>query len=90
MDHNHVLTIDGKDITRLPYKENGIQIFMVSSLFMKVHLFIREKRGRIFCRLCKIVLLDGLKKKILTTTLVQSVLHFQNEYEEYPIWEFAA
>lgn len=36
MDHNHVLTIDGNDITRLPYKQNGIQIFMVSSLFMKV------------------------------------------------------
>lgn len=42
MDHNHVLTIDGNDITRLPYKQNGIQIFMVSSLFMKVKSLLQK------------------------------------------------
>ncbi|XP_048245056.1 mucin-19-like isoform X7 [Haliotis rufescens] len=38
LDHNHQLFVNGKEITKLPYKAQGIKIFMVSSLFMQAEL----------------------------------------------------
>ncbi|WAR09836.1 SSPO-like protein [Mya arenaria] len=38
MDHNHQLFVDGVEITKTPYENNGIKVFMVSSLFMKAEL----------------------------------------------------
>ena len=38
MDHNHQLFVDGEEITSTPYENNGIKIYMVSSLFMKAEL----------------------------------------------------
>lgn len=37
LDHNHQLFIDNVEIHKLPYQGNGIKIYMVSSLFMKVN-----------------------------------------------------
>lgn len=39
LDHNHQLFVDGTEIHKLPYQGNGIKIYMVSSLFMKVNLY---------------------------------------------------
>ncbi|XP_053374174.1 von Willebrand factor-like [Mercenaria mercenaria] len=38
MDHNHQLFVDGSEITALPFTNDGIKIYMVSSLFMKAEL----------------------------------------------------
>ncbi|XP_052248669.1 mucin-5AC-like isoform X9 [Dreissena polymorpha] len=38
MDHNHQLFVDGVEITSLPFQNEAIKIFMVSSLFMKAEL----------------------------------------------------
>lgn len=38
MDHNHQLFVDGEEVTSTPYENNGIKIYMVSSLFMKAEL----------------------------------------------------
>ncbi|KAL4222951.1 Mucin-5B [Mactra antiquata] len=38
MDHNHELFIDGVEVTSTPYENDGIKLYMVSSLFMKAEL----------------------------------------------------
>jgi hypothetical protein len=38
-DHNHQLFYDNQEIHKLPFHGEGIKIYMVSSLFMKVGRF---------------------------------------------------
>ena len=39
LDHNHQLFYDNQEIHKLPFHGEGIKIYMVSSLFMKVGRF---------------------------------------------------